>query len=137
MAQVVFDPAEFKMLFPEFADVSDFLLESYFDYATIIISNADSSIIQKIENRKRILYLLTAHIAFLQGSLQPDPSPTPLPVGRVNTASEGSVSVGYGWDVKDSGFNEAWLSQTQYGALVWAMTVAARTMYYVACPTVY
>lgn len=74
-----------------------------------------------------LLGLMASHIAQLLFGTPAQPV-SPL-VGRINSASEGSVSVGV--DMPTTGNpTQAWLYQTQYGATYWALTAPYRTMHY-------
>ncbi len=75
MAVVIFDPAAFKLAYPQFDAVSDGMLTNYFGLATLYLSNTDCSIVQDIPKRTTLLWLLTAHIAYLSGALNPDGQP--------------------------------------------------------------
>lgn len=59
----------------------------------------------------------------------PQITPAPGIIGRINTASEGSVSVGaeYGGD---GGPNQDWYTSSKYGALYWLQTRGFRTALY-------
>ena len=52
------------------------------------------------------------------------------PVGRVDTATEGSVSVGFAYELPAGSAMAAWFNQTKYGALYWMMTAQFRSMKY-------
>lgn len=125
MAVVVFDPAQFKIVYPQFAAVADAVLENCFNGACNILNNTDTSPVQNIPRRTYLLYLLTAHIATLEGVAG---SSGPAPVGRLSQASEGTVSVSFDYN---SGPNQAWFAQTQYGALFWQATTNLRGFRYV------
>lgn len=124
---VVFDPASFKDRYPEFSTVSDTLLQAYFDEATIYLANTEDSRVQDVVQRAVLLNMLVAHIAQLNVGSATQPA-SPL-VGRVNTATEGSVSVGTDMGVVP--FTAAWFLQTKYGASFWQATARYRTMQYV------
>lgn len=134
MAIVVFDPTEFKLKYPPFKDVDDGFLRTCFDTATLYLSNDDCSVVQNIQKRKHLLYLLTAHIAQLMGALNPGGAPSGG-VGRISNATEGSVTVGFDFGPVSS--SQAWYVQTQYGAMYWAATVYLRSFRYIARPTRY
>jgi hypothetical protein len=52
-------------------------------------------------------------------------------VGRINSATEGSVSITSDYGSAGSGGpSEAWYTQTPYGALYWAATAQYRTWQY-------
>jgi len=124
---VVFDPATFKVRYPEFVNVSDALLQAYFDEATIYLANTEDSRVQDVAQRAVLLNMLVAHIAQMNAGSATQPA-SPL-VGRVNTATEGSVSVGTDMGVVP--FTAAWFLQTKYGASFWQATARYRTMQYV------
>lgn len=131
MAVVIFDPAAFKAAYPLFVNVSDALLTEYFNIATLYLSNSDCSIVQDIPKRTTLLWLLTAHIAYLSGAL--NPGGTPGLVGRVSNATEGSVSVATEYPMSP---NSAWFLQTQWGAIYWQAILSLRSFHYRARPTV-
>lgn len=132
MAIVVFDPSSFKARYQEFAAVGNPSLAACFDEAGLYLSNADSSPVQNVTKRATLLNMLTAHIASLGGLLSADGQPKP--VGRVASASEGSVSASLEYMAPGSA---AWFTQTQYGAAFWQATSSIRSMRYIPCPTRY
>lgn len=132
MASVTFDPAAFKVLFPQFANAANVQLDFCFAQACMILSNADNSPVQDTTKRGVLLNLLTAHIATLAGLANVDPGPSP--VGRVASASEGSVSASFDFNVPPNP-GQAYFAQTQYGASFWQMTISLRSMRYVSRPT--
>lgn len=123
MSIVVFDPAAFKARYPAFASVDDGLLELYFAEATLYLNNTNASIVLDIPVRTMLLYMLTAHVAFLA---ERDAGM----VGRINTATEGSVSIGS--EFAPLLGSQAWFAQSQYGAAFWQATLRFRTFAYVA-----
>lgn len=117
---VTFDPAAFKLRYPEFATVGDSLLGMYFDEAGLYLNNTPCSVVQDLARRTTLLYMLTAHIAGLSvASL----------VGRISNATEGSVSVTA--DMGPVTNSQAWYLQTKYGASYWNATRPYRTARYV------
>jgi hypothetical protein len=132
---VVFDPATFTTRYPEFATVGASLLSMYFDeVAMAYLDNTLASRVQQIEQRSVLLNMLVAHVAAINAGVNGQ-SASPL-VGRVNTATEGSVSVGT--DMGGVPGTAAWFLQTKYGASYWAASAQFRTMQYVpgasSCP---
>jgi len=126
MAVVVFDPAAFKQRYPEFDSLADALLEDYFVEATIYLDNTDRSLVVDVQIRRRLLWMLTAHIAAINSGANGEGA-SGL-VGRISSASEGSVSVGVeGAPMTDA---NAWYMQTPYGAQYWQATSAYRRMRY-------
>lgn len=128
MAVVTFDPAAFKIRYPEFVAVSDGYLQGCFNEAGLYLSNTDCSVVQDIARRQMLLWMLTAHIAYLGGALNPaGASGGPLPVGRTSSATEGSVSVSLEYGVPGSA---AWFSQSAWGAMFWQATLSLRSFRY-------
>ncbi len=116
MSAVVFDPLEFKVFYPQFEAVADERLTMFFTQACILLDNTDKSVVENLDERKILLYLLTCHIATLAergGDI----------VGALTSAGEGSVNVAYS---APSAKNGAWYMQTQCGATYWQMTLPYR-----------
>ena len=132
MSAVVFDSTAFKARYPEFSAVDDALLSAYFVEAGLYLSNTNNSPVQDINRRAVLLNMLTAHIAAIGGALSSDGQPRP--VGRVSSATEGSVSAAMEYLAPGS---SAWFAQTQYGAAFWQATTSLRSMRYIAQPTRY
>lgn len=132
MSSVTFVPADFKIRYPEFSAVSDSYLQSCFNEATLYLSNDDCSVVQDLNVRKTLLWMLTAHIAFTGGALNPDK--TPSPPGRLSSATEGSVSISTEYNISE---NAAWFAQSAYGAAFWQATLRFRQFRYFARPTRY
>lgn len=120
---VVFDPVEFRELYPKIA-ASDAQLEDYFAMAETFLDNTPCSIITDLKARKRMLYLLVAHIATLTGMAEAGNNI----VGRISSATEGSVSVSL--DFGTMGNNERWYLQTPWGAMYWQLTKKYRSIAY-------
>ena len=80
--------------------------------------------------RSMLLGMVTAHIAALNSPLNGQPSSTL--VGRINNASEGSVSA-QTENLYPPGTVQ-WWQQTKYGAAFWAASQQYRTMRYVPGP---
>jgi hypothetical protein len=124
---VVFNPTAFRTRYPEFAAVTDPVLQSYFTEACLYLSNSDNSAVQDIARRTLYLNMIVAHIAALAARGAGI-------VGRTSQASEGSVSVSTEYITPGSG---AWFAQTQYGAAFWQATTSLRGFRYRARPTVF
>lgn len=127
MAIVVFDIAAFRERYPEFASVSDSLLNAYFVEATVYLNNTDCSPVKNVAVRAVYLNMLVAHLAALNSGVNGE-KPSGL-VGRVASASEGSVSVSLG-DVPSNSASW-WYLQTPYGAAYWQATAPYRQAIYV------
>jgi hypothetical protein len=132
---VCFSYSAWVLSFPELSSVSQVMAEGYFAYAEIIQRNDGTGPVSSDKTQLMLLNLLTAHICVLNTQTYGDAQPgAPKPaggamVGRVNSATEGSVTVSsdYGASVP---FNAAWFLQTRYGAMWWQMTGPYRTMRY-------
>ena len=127
---VTFNPSAFKVRYPQFVAVDSDLLTACFGDATLYLSNTPSSPVQSLTRRETLLNMLTAHIAYLGGALAVDGSV--VPVGRLSSGTEGSVSANY--DMPTPG-SAAWFDQTQWGAAFRQGTLALRSFRYRPCPT--
>lgn len=135
MGVVVFDPAGFVSLYPAFAaynTANPSGLQGFFNMATLFLNNKDSSIVCDVVERQQYLYLLTAHIAQLEGANSPGGvGSTAGQVGRVSSATEGSVTAQM---AMQGTANSAWYQQTQYGAIYWQATAKFRSLRYARPP---
>ena len=120
--------------FPEFSAVNPTQAQFYFDLATIIWRNDGCGPVSNPNTQLNLLNLLTSHLATQYSQSLGDPSPgspqdANTPVGRINNATEGSVSVqtDYGTNISQQ---MAWAITTKYGSLWWAMTAQYRTAVY-------
>ena len=139
---VVFDFTEFTGIYPEFATAAQAACQNNFNLATLLLSNscgvtqasgccksASGSPVFNPAVRQSLLYMLTAHITFLNTPCGANNNQPPGIVGRINTATEGSVSVGA--EMPGATINAAYFLQTKYGAQFWAMTASVRSMRYI------
>lgn len=85
---------------------------------------------QDIARRTILLNMLTAHVGTLNGVILP--AEGAIPVGRVSSGTEGSVSATFDFNVAPG--SAQWFAQTQYGASFWQATSQLRTMRYIARP---
>lgn len=133
MAIVVFDPVAFRTRYPEFyrttdqSSISDDYLTACFNEAGLYLSNTDCSPVQDITRRTLLLWMLTAHIAFVGGCFNNDGQPRPN--GRLSQAAEGSVSAAFEGSLPGTG---AWFQQSQYGAAFYQATSKLRGFRYVS-----
>jgi hypothetical protein len=106
---VVFDYSAWAARYPELASsVSQSLAQQYFNEAQLYCDNTPCSIVRNLCIRAMLLNMVTAHIAALNAPLNGEPS-SPL-VGRINSATEGSVSVGTQLDMPAG--SAQWYAQT-------------------------
>ena len=121
---VVFDIAKFREIYPNIT-ATDAQLESYFVEATMLLNNTDKSCVKSLVEREMLLFLLVAHLAMLQGRVESGNDA----VGRVASATEGSVSVSF--DNGTTTLSDKWYQQTPYGSKYWALTSKYRSFLYV------
>jgi len=113
--------------------------QGYWQEAQLFCDNSPTSIIDNIApayTRTTLLNYATAHIATLRAviinpanGLPSQPSPL---VGRINVATEGSVTVNAQNDYPPG--SSQWWQQTQAGAFFWAASSKYRMMTYVPGP---
>src|SRR5262245_25408184 len=88
-----FDYSKWLALFPEFTNVvSSGQAQQYFSIATTIHRNDGGGPVGDQALQLSLLNMVTAHIAKLFAPPAPGQQPNDL-VGRINSASQGSVSV--------------------------------------------
>ncbi|WP_347220347.1 DUF4054 domain-containing protein [Chryseobacterium sp.] len=113
----VFDPAEFKELYPQFSKFTDKQLQWFFDQVeNTVLDNTATSCID-VKTRRKLFYYLVAHVAELQGRIDSRNSSL---IGRVSSATEGSVSINTDFPTS-VGKLSSWLNQTPYGVSYLAM----------------
>lgn len=130
MGAVVFVPGNFREVYPAFATLADAVLNDCFARATLILDNTEASPVQDVAQRGVLLNLLVAHMAALSYG-EHGQAPSGL-VGRVNSATQGSVTVST--DYGTLATNQAWFVQTQYGAQYWQLIAPYRSMRWVGRP---
>lgn len=130
MSVVSFDYKAWLARYPEFSGVAMNVATGYFEEATLYLSNTDNSVVQDPVRRLLLFNMLVAHIAKLYSGSNGDPA-SPL-VGRISSASEGSVSVSV--EMPPASAGAAWYMQSQYGAAFWLATARYRRGRYVAGP---
>lgn len=140
MAVAVFDYSQFTALFPELTNggVTEPVASSLFAVAGLLLDNTDCSPVQDVSARLIYLNYIVAHLASIAGYPLAAGATTPAPsgvIGRISSATEGSVSVSA--DYGQVSGNQAYWLQSQYGALYWQLTAPFRTMNYRAVPPRY
>ena len=130
MAIAVFNYGAWSTLYPDLAaKVNQAQAQAYFDQAgALYIDNSDCSDIVDVGVRLQLLNLAVAHIATI--NLPASAGGTGI-VGRISSATEGSVSVSSEMKVPGTA---AWWVQTQAGASLWQALSAYRTAHYVPGP---
>lgn len=133
---ITFDYANFIAGFPEFQTVPPGAVTFAFQTACLYFVNDGTNPAACSGNMAMLLNLATAHVLSIRGyPTAGGVTPTPGPVGRINSASEGSVSIGTEWGGEGPPSQAFWL-QSEYGAMFWQATAQYRTMRYVPNPTV-
>lgn len=111
--------------------------QSAFNSATLLLANTCRSLVRNATKRQQLLYLLTCHVCFLRygkndGTVKGTVE-APGIVGRINQASEGSVSVSAEY-ANNVPLTAAYFQQTPWGAEYWAATAKYRTFHYAPPP---
>ena len=133
MAVAVFNYAAWSARYREFTGaVGASLAALYFAEAGLYLDNTDGSIVGDVGVRLMLLNMLTAHIAALAGGLEPGGAPSGL-VGRVSSASEGSVSVSAETGLLPG--TAVWFQQTTYGLTYWQASKPYRSARYIPAAT--
>lgn len=102
--------------------------------AEMFHANDGKGPVRSAKTQKVLLGLMCAHVAMLLfGTSAQKASASSGQVGRVSSASEGSVSVSMDFPTASTA-SEAWYLQTQYGATYWALSAPYRTMRFVGAP---
>lgn len=153
---VTFDYVFFQMRYPELSEwCTPGQAQGYFDIASLYCDNADGaqpipiirmenglwgwsgqyaigSPVTNIPRRQILLGLLTAHVAALNAPLNGQASSTA--VGRLASASEGSVSVSF---VYPEVAGAEWYALTKYGLQFWQATKQYRMGKYFPGPNAF
>jgi hypothetical protein len=125
--------SEFIGIYPEFNGAAQGACANNFTLATLFLNNCCSSPVCDPNVRLALLYMLTAHITF---AFTPCPANNNQPsgvVGRIDSATEGSVSVSAEY-MQEFSQSAAYFTQTKYGAMFWQATAQYRTMLYIGPP---
>lgn len=127
MAIVVLDIPKFRAMFPEFSNLTDAQLPFLFDQSTDYLNNSEYSLVEDAVKRERLLYLLMAHLVYLRYGDTNGNGGSGM-VGRLSSASEGSVSVSS--DAGQIEFRYMWYTQSPYGMDFWQATKVYRMANY-------
>lgn len=124
---VQFNYANWIALFPEFASIPQATVtDEYFPLATVFHRNDGGGPVPTAALQSSYLNMMTAHIAALLGTVNGVASSTI--VGRIASASEGSVSVSADFPLSNP--SQAWYATTKYGAMYYQATRPYRTIRY-------
>lgn len=132
MAQVIFVPADFKLAYPEFTSVADVRCTSMFSIAEqSLLDNTDNSPVMDVDYRTQLFYMLVAHLLLIFGQTAPATANN-APPGRLSSATEGTVSSSFEYQMPQGSAMAAWYIQTKYGAMFWTATARFRSARYYA-----
>lgn len=128
--QVTFNYANWALLFPQFSNLNSTQVTTLIlPLAQQYCRNDGGGPVTDPLIQTNLLNLMVAHVAQLMfGSVTQPLSPL---VGRVSSATEGSVSVQV--DMPSTP-NSAWFMQTPFGAAFWQASSVYRTMRYIPGP---
>lgn len=122
-AIATWDYSKFTTMFPAFAtNPSQATLQLYFDMAGTWLRNDGTGPVKNADMQQNLMFMLTAHLAQLFNG--PDGTGSSGIVGRISSATEGSVTVA---TEMESTLSSAWFVQTPYGAAFWQATAAYRS----------
>ncbi len=131
MSVVSLDYQAWITQFPAFQTLQPDVVLGYWDIAGEIVGNTPCCGLMPVARRTSLLNLMTAHIAQLfSGANGAGPAGV---VGRITSATEGSVSVSVA-AIGGSSPSAEWYNQTQYGALAWLLMGPYRSARYVPGP---
>lgn len=131
-AVVEFDPAAFKVAFPEFTAAPDARCAIMFGLASSnLLDNTGGGPVNDPGELTNLFYLLVAHLLQLFGPAAPY-KPGNRPPGRVAQATQGSVSSTFDYAIPAGSALAPWFAQTQYGAFYWTATARYRSARYFA-----
>lgn len=123
---VTFNYANWALLFPQFSNLTQTQVTTLIlPLAEQYCRNDGGGPVSSCATQTNLLNLMVAHVAQLMFGSATQPL-SPL-VGRLSNATEGSVSVGVDFPTTP---NNAWFSQTPFGAAFWQATAPYRTMRY-------
>lgn len=116
-----FNSEAFLARYPEFSSLNETLLAAYFVEAGMYCRNDGGGPVDDLLTQTTFLNMLTAHIAALNGGV--NGAAASQMVGRINSASEGSVRIGLDMKVENGA---AWYMQTKHGAAYWQASLPYR-----------
>lgn len=120
---LVFDYAEWTAMYPVFQSVPEALATSYFGMAELFLNNTESSPVCDVDIRKTMLYLITAHIAFLMSRAMAGDGSGAAITGQMTNATEGTVTAGF---AASQSQNAEYWNQSQYGKMYWQLILPWR-----------
>lgn len=127
--------------FPEFENVDEATISGWYTVAgATVCRNDGGGPVQNPATQTVLMNFATAHLIQLfaaqvngQPNTESPGSPSPNSVGRIQSATEGSVTISTEMPQPPSG-TAAWWLQTKYGAFWWQATAPYRTFRYKPAP---
>lgn len=129
-AIATFDWTVFSTRYPEFAYIGEPLATAYWEEATLYHDNTGVGPVGDATAQRLYLNMLTAHIAMMNSGLEGQ-GPSGL-VGRVSSATEGSVSVSVENNYPPG--TVQWYQTTRYGSAYYAAVSKYRRALYIGGP---
>lgn len=128
---VAFNYDGFVQAFPEFSGLTTAQVQNFWTLATVYVRNDGGGPVDTDPPQSLFLYMVTAHLAKLFQLGADGVTPVTQLVGRIDSASQGSVSVHATLSTANITSPSAeFFSQTQYGLAYWAASAPFRTMRY-------
>lgn len=123
MSEVALTVSGFRERYPEFDNVADADVGNLFGITGLYLDNTYQSVVTDVKARESLLYLLVAHLCYILHGDNKKNGGSGM-VGRISSASEGSVSVSS--DIGAVAFRNAWYTQSPYGWIFWQATKVYR-----------
>jgi hypothetical protein len=119
--------AGFQAMYPNLASIGDPTVSSYWNQAAFFHDNSGGGPVCSVPLQQALMNMMAAHLMVIFGAItiNGDGSVNQGVVGRVNTATEGSVSVGSENDYPPG--SAQWFQQTAFGSAYWQATAQFRT----------
>ena len=132
-ATITFDPDAFLATFPEFASsTSPARCTLMFGLASgAILDNTGAGPVQDSNVLTNLFYLLVAHLLLIFGTADA-PIGDNRPPGRLSSATEGTITNAFEYQIPQGSSMSAWFNQTKYGAMYWMATALYRSARYFA-----
>lgn len=137
---VTFVYADWVAMFGEFSNCTQAQGQAWFNIAGLYFENDNCNPAFFSGNMTALMYMLTAFVGWMLAPRDAAGNPaasgqpgSPL-VGRIASATEGSVTVSVDWKGGGSP-SEDFFTQNKYGAMFWQATAQFRNARYAARPT--
>ncbi|WWQ12994.1 virion structural protein [Ralstonia phage PQ43W] len=132
MGVVAFNPAVFAAEYPEFAAVPGSRTTAMFNLAqNTLLDNTSNSPVTDPAYLSELFNMLVAHLLLIFGAQVPTKA-TNQPPGRISSATEGTVSTSFEYNIPAGSAMAPWFNQTKYGAMFWMATARFRSARYFA-----